>query len=681
MTRRPITLKVKILALVVTTVLITMGVVTWVGLRTQDSILRSIGQEHSRVLAETAHDRIVTLMRDGNHEKLQSLLRQVRRRNSLEKLYIFNDQGKVLHSSDASDIGRVLPAMLLRQLVNFSDQNPLSSDDGVFYSVKTISNNQSCHDCHDPSLAILGRVNAVFSLDYLEGLRSKGYQTSLLTFISLLVLAVAMISTFFFFYVENPIRLVVRAMRRLEEGAFDKAHLEINSSYELNQVATKFNAMSSQLQSLIATKVRQEKELVLQQEQLLHQQELQSMNMTLEDRLKEIEHLNISLEERIEEIEEANFKIADLAGELETKNTSLVQTVERLSAIYKMGLAINATMNIGSLFELLLQKSIESLNAKVGYILLLDDDKHYLTVAACTGVPQDLPGDFCIPLNPGSVSRWVIEKGEALLIRDIDESKEFNQRSLLGFTRESVMCAPLKIKDVVIGTITIANKQDGSRFVHEDLEMVSTIAAQASVAINNARLYEEQQQTYLSTVQALVSAIEASDSYTRGHSERVTRYAMAIAEEMALPEDTLRNLEQAAILHDIGKIGIDINLLHKKGKLDKQDITTLQKHPEIGQHILGPIHFLCSISDIVAQHHERFDGEGYPGGLQGTDILLEARILSVADTFDAMTSNRPYRSARLREDAITEIREMSGTQFDPEVVTAFLRVYDSEAAA
>ncbi|PLY02361.1 MAG: hypothetical protein C0624_08790 [Desulfuromonas sp.] len=681
MHRKPITLKVKILTLVLVTVMIAMGVVTWVGLSTQDSILRLLGQEHCRVLAETANERIVTLMRAGNHEKLHSLLHQVKHQNTLDKLYIFDEQGNILSSSDTADVDRVLPPTLLRQLIDYSDRRPLVGNDGIFYSVKTIKNQQSCHQCHDPALANLGRVNVVFSLDYLESLRRKGFQTSLMTFVSLLVLAVAALSTFFFFYVENPIRMVINAMRRLEEGAFDSAQLSINSSYEMSQVADKFNAMAHRLQELISTKVQQENELFQQQEQLAHQQELQAMNVTLEDRLKEIEHLNISLEERIEEIEEANFKIADLAGELESKNTSLEQTVERLSAIYKMGLAINATKNISALFELLLQKSLETLNAKVGYILLLNAEQRYLSVAACTGIPQDLPGDFCIPLNPGSVSRWVIEQGEALLIQDINESKEFNHRSLLGFDRESVMCAPLKIKNEAIGTLTIANKQDGSRFAQEDLEMVSTIAAQASVAINNARLYEEQQQTYLCTVQALVSAIEANDSYTRGHSERVTRYAMAIAEEMSLSAGALRELEQAAILHDIGKIGIDINLLHKKDKLDKEDVYTLQKHPEIGQRILEPIHFLCSISDIVAQHHERFDGAGYPGGLEGNQILLEARILAVADTFDAMTSNRPYRTARLREEAITEIRRMSGSQFDPSVVSAFLRVYDNDAAA
>ncbi len=681
MTRRPITLKIKILGLVLVTVLLTMGVVTWVSLSTQNSILSNIGQEHSRVLAETAHDRIVMLMKEGKHEKLQSLLRQVKHQNSLEKLYIFDDSGKVLHSSDAGDDGRVLPPLLLRQLLAFSDNDPISGDEGIFFSIKSISNAQECHACHDSARSTLGRINAVFSLDYLEALRSKGYQTSLLTFAALLVLAVAAISTFFFFYVENPLRQLINGMKRLEEGAFEKAHLSITSSYEMHQMAVKFNAMAKRLHDLISTKVRQEKELVLQQEQLAHQQELQAMNLTLEDRLKEIEHLNITLEERIEEIEEANFKIADLAGELESKNTSLVQTVERLSTLYKMGLALNATMDIGRLFELLLQKSLECLKARVGYILLLDGESHYLKVAACSGIPKSIPVDFCIQLKPGGVSRWVIEKGEPLLIRDINESGEFNRRSMLGFERESVMCAPLKIKGDVIGTLTIANKEDGTRFVPEDLEMVSTIAAQASVAINNARLYEDQQRTYLSTVQALVSAIEANDSYTRGHSERVTRYAMAIAEEMGIPNQTLSMLEQASILHDIGKIGIDIDLLHKNEVLTRKDIDILRKHPEIGQRILEPIHFLCNISEIIAQHHERYDGEGYPKGLKGDEILPEARILSVADAFDAMTSDRPYRNARLREDAIEEIRKMAGSQFDPDVVAAFLRVFDSDVAA
>ena len=185
-------------------------------------------------------------------------------------------------------------------------------------------------------------------------------------------------------------------------------------------------------------------------------------------------------------------------------------------------------------------------------------------------------------------------------------------------------------------------------------------------------LYEDQQKTYLNTIHALVSAIEASDSYTRGHSERVTRYSLAIAKRLGLSAERLKIMERAAILHDIGKIGINATLLHKVGKLSPEDIFDLQQHPTIGIKILEPIEFLNDVRTCIVQHHERFDGKGYPNGVSGEELLLEARILAIADTFDAMTSDRPYRKALSLDIAVKELVDNAGTQFDPAIVPHFI---------
>jgi HD-GYP domain-containing protein (c-di-GMP phosphodiesterase class II) len=203
------------------------------------------------------------------------------------------------------------------------------------------------------------------------------------------------------------------------------------------------------------------------------------------------------------------------------------------------------------------------------------------------------------------------------------------------------------------------------------MEMLSTIAAQAAISIKNATLYDEQQQTYLNTIQALVSAIEASDSYTKGHSERVTRYSLEIGRRLNLTADRMQILERAAILHDIGKIGVDLSLLHKEGRLTPQDIRDLQQHPSIGMHILEPIEFLHDVRVCIGQHHERFDGMGYPNRIKKEEQLLEARILAIADAFDAMTSDRPYRKALSLDVAIAELNDNAGSQFDPEIVPVF----------
>mgnify|MGYP001827499165 FL=1 len=150
--------------------------------------------------------------------------------------------------------------------------------------------------------------------------------------------------------------------------------------------------------------------------------------------------------------------------------------------------------------------------------------------------------------------------------------------------------------------------------------------------------------------------------------------SVALAKALGIEGEALRQLEQAAILHDIGKIGIDVSLLHKKGKLTPADIEVLKLHPSIGVRILEPIHFLGTVREIIEQHHERFDGNGYPNGLSGEEWRIEGKILAVCDTFDAMTSDRPYRKALSDEIAIQEIKDHSGTQFDPRVATAFVEM-------
>lgn len=177
-------------------------------------------------------------------------------------------------------------------------------------------------------------------------------------------------------------------------------------------------------------------------------------------------------------------------------------------------------------------------------------------------------------------------------------------------------------------------------------------------------------------MKSLAQALEARDTYTKGHSERVTRYAVAIAKEMELDARTQKVIYYAGMLHDIGKIGISDAILQKRVKLSDEEWETIRNHPMFGDNILGPIKFLNDAQKVVLRHHERYDGSGYPGHLKGEEIPLEARIVAVADSFDAMTSDRPYRKALSRDVAVAEIRSASGGQFDPRVVEAFLAIVE-----
>jgi len=182
------------------------------------------------------------------------------------------------------------------------------------------------------------------------------------------------------------------------------------------------------------------------------------------------------------------------------------------------------------------------------------------------------------------------------------------------------------------------------------------------------KLYIDMRKNYFETMNVLVRAIEANDPYTSGHSLRVSAYSEAVAKQIGLPQSKIDLIKSAALLHDIGKIGIDKNILNKTGKLERDKFETIKSHPEIGATIIADLSYLSNISDIIRHHHERNDGKGYPDGLCHDSIPLETSILTIADSFDAMTTNRPYRKSLSLEAALSEIKLNSGTQFNPDIV-------------
>ncbi len=234
----------------------------------------------------------------------------------------------------------------------------------------------------------------------------------------------------------------------------------------------------------------------------------------------------------------------------------------------------------------------------------------------------------------------------------------------------SLVSVPLRMKQRLLGWIGVASFTRQKRFNEGHRKLLSIVGSRAAAAIENARLYEDLRATFRQTIEGLARAIDKMDRYTAGHSERVAMYATRLAERLGLPPDVIEIVRESALMHDIGKIGCVMNL-NKPGKLTQDEYEVFKRHPTYGRDILDPIKFLHPLIPGVHLHHERWDGRGYPLGLKGEGVPLIARIISVADTYDAMTSDRAYRRALPHEVAVGEIDRCSSTQFDPEVARTF----------
>jgi HD-GYP domain-containing protein (c-di-GMP phosphodiesterase class II) len=241
-----------------------------------------------------------------------------------------------------------------------------------------------------------------------------------------------------------------------------------------------------------------------------------------------------------------------------------------------------------------------------------------------------------------------------------------------------VLGAPVKLNKSAVGMLYIINFFETKKtFQTGDMRLLISLAEQVSMIITSAELYQNLKDFLLNVIKTLVYSIEAKDSYTRGHSERVSRLAMMIAEAMDLSPGEKEALNLAAVLHDIGKIGVPGKILNKVGKLTSEEFLLIKDHPDKGFRILKPIEQLNESLSAIRHHHERYDGTGYPSGLKGKEIPLYARMIAIADMYDAMTSRRSYRENISHEDAIADIITVKGKQLDPEIVEIFVKKFQS----
>jgi len=360
-----------------------------------------------------------------------------------------------------------------------------------------------------------------------------------------------------------------------------------------------------------------------------------------------------------------------LMRSLRIRETIRLGTLAPLTAISEDFLL---RMDLDALLDFIVKTAQSEARCDRVSLMLVEGDQ--LRIRAAVGLPAELLGNWQGKVGVG-IAGYTAATGEAVIINRGEEAPRFVEH-LKNDRIKSAVSLPMKVKGRVLGVLNITNFAGSERFFDSDVQLLSLLAGQAAVAIQNANLYNSLQTSYLHTIVSLANALEARDNYLSGHSTAVMKYAVKIAQKMKLPEKDIDDIRNASTLHDIGKIGIRDAILLKPGRLDDSEWVIVQQHPEMGSKIIAPVRHLSRCMPLILHHHERWDGNGYPAGLKGEEIPLGSRIIAVADTFDAMTSTRPYREAFEMQQAVTEIKRVAGKQLDPKAVDAFLEVLAEE---
>jgi putative nucleotidyltransferase with HDIG domain len=305
--------------------------------------------------------------------------------------------------------------------------------------------------------------------------------------------------------------------------------------------------------------------------------------------------------------------------------------------------------------------------SSVALFYAFDELDDYLSYAGGTGVSNTVLQSIRLSREI-ALSKHLLKKQDVMKLAERDLAPDARREAdfLIQFGLESAY--PLVVKSRLIGIVFIGSKVNEQSYTRAEVDLFKSVCTSAATGLENGRLYSELQATYLSTIKVLVSTIEAKDSYTRGHTERVAEYARMIAEELKLPKRDIEIVSFGAVLHDIGKLGVYENILNKPGELTEQEWEIVRSHPEVGANIIKNMKFLESACDLVRHHHERLDGKGYPDKLKGGEISIGARIVAVADSFDAMTSDRPYRRAYSIAESIGQLKNQ-GEKFDQDIVS------------
>lgn len=340
--------------------------------------------------------------------------------------------------------------------------------------------------------------------------------------------------------------------------------------------------------------------------------------------------------------------IVRLVGEILSLEKE-IETLEKMSALLASG------DQPRGFFSDLIGNIIEMLGAARGSLMLFDGEGTTLKIAAAKGIAPEIIKKTRLKLGEG-IAGQVAESGEPVVLED-------------------ALSVPIIWKNHVLGVINVRHKKKGM-FTESDLMPLMILANQAAIVLHEYGQRVELDETYLDMIVALAEAVDARDIYTFGHSKAVRDYATGIALKIGMDEDRLRRLDIAAVMHDLGKVSIPDSILLKNGRLTEEEYKVMKTHPERAAMIIGKVKYFADIVPIVLHHHEKYDGSGYPDGLKGEEIPLGARILAIADAFDAMSSKRVYRPLLKTDKILKNLREGRGRQFDPRLLDVFLKEFE-----
>ena len=351
---------------------------------------------------------------------------------------------------------------------------------------------------------------------------------------------------------------------------------------------------------------------------------------------------------------------------------------EELSSLYEMARILVISDDVKTVLNNITQYAIQTIHATFARILTMEKEGEFLCRAASP--IREMGNDLGYgKIEPSSIKKYyqrAISSGKAFVL-DWDDSFNENDRHILFLdTAKSLCISPLLVGDELVGLLVLGETRSVNRepFGPEKLKLVKAISDQAASALRRANFHERLEQSFVQIVVALAKAMDARDTYTQDHSQRMAAITDALCRRLGIDDEQIQTIHSAAALHDIGKIGVPDEILRKPGPLTNQEWDLMKRHPQIGADIIGPVTELSLVAPIIIAHHEKFDGSGYPYGLKGNQIPLGARILSVVDAYIAMLDERVYRNALSQKEAIAELVKYSGSQFDPAVVDEFLKL-------